>query len=134
MKFKYLLKQISPPIFVTIYRRLFENKSYVFEGVYKNLTSVPIQKETYKDESYVKEISLPLSKIEDVSQVNFYFTIDLRGLFHYQFLPFLIATIKKENKKINILDFGGGAAIGYISCKHFSSKDNLKFHIIHLYR
>lgn len=111
-------KLIVPPVLLDFFLRIWRLRSglgfYTFEGNYKTLESVPCGTEKYNDEELcdiiVESRADAFSKFPKITQIS-----DNTG---FTILPLLVS--QRKNKPLEILDFGGGAFIGYADILRFA--------------
>ena len=130
LKIEIIIKQFIPPILLKYLRKIKPIKNYTFEGVYETLDNVPIKNNGYINEEWIEELCENANSIYSKIDENQLLPSPSKGSIHHQLLPFLVATIFENNKKIKILDFGGGTETSLHACKVYSKIDNLEIHII----
>lgn len=130
LKIKYFIKQFTPPILLNFYKKIRAFKNYTFEGVYENLDDVPIKNKGHINKDWIEELCENANSIYSKIDKNQLLPPPFEGSTHHQLLPFLLSTILEKNKKIIILDFGGGTGTAIHACSTFSKIDNLEIHII----
>jgi putative methyltransferase (TIGR04325 family) len=105
--------------------------SKTFEGVYDKLSDVPILNKGYHFRPRIKaECKKSIKRMTETKKNKHLLPIALKGSRHNEFLPFLVSTFIKPKKKCKILDFGGGAAAGYIDCLRHTDFVDFEFHIV----
>lgn len=103
----------------------------IWEGIYNSFKECPKNGAGYKSETWVSRSLERIKKLLDSAKEKR--TIPTVAAYHASLLPLLVALVteKKENKKINILDFGGGLGFTYIpvikSCEYHQYID---YHIV----
>lgn len=115
MKIRSLIKRLIPPIIIDLYyilkRRKF-HKKYIWNGIYKKFSDVPITGEGYQENSLAKETLEYTSSILNSSYSQPFIPTIVTE--EHAFLPFLVSILCSYQKGIKVLDFGGGMGVSYI--------------------
>jgi putative methyltransferase (TIGR04325 family) len=140
MSFRSMSKLLIPPLFISLYRKVrygnaamkqsIDIKQYIWEGVYKNFSEVPLKKnqseakgfEDFNKDVYINFLIEGAKKIINHPENNNIIPKDI--LEADMLLPLLISLAMKKNQKFKILDFGGGLGNGYLSLKRSLEKKN----------
>jgi putative methyltransferase (TIGR04325 family) len=103
----------------------------IWEGIYNSFKECPESGDGHESETWVSKSLERTHKLLDAAKEKK--TIPTVVAYQASLLPFLVALVTKrtENKKINILDFGGGLGVTYIpvinSCEY---QEYIDYHIV----
>ena len=136
---KKVIEPILPPIILNFilwsYKKIFKRalNDYQFSGVYKDFQSVTSTNNVRKTWDTNAWIDLNKKKHDAIEKLNQNFDTGT-GVSELDPYCLPIVTIINDlasNKKINILDFGGGSGNVYFSLKKFlTNKSNVNWHIV----
>lgn len=102
---------------------------YIWEGVYKNFSEVPVCGEGYEGERWA---SASLSKITKyLALAKTPGTVSEVVAYNASLLPFLTALVSQQAGKVRILDFGGGLGFTYLPVIHsLTGSASVDYHIV----
>jgi len=122
---KKIIRLIVPPIIVELYRRLTPN----WEGIYTNLREVPTEGEGLDGDIWAEIVERETREAAKEIMTGGTTPALLSG--YDSLLPLLVSVVAHKNKKIRILDFGGGAGVDYLYLKAAVSRtDDIEFHVV----
>lgn len=105
---------------------------YIWEGIYNNFKECPVSGDGYESEIWASRSLERIIKLSDTAKENK--TIPAVVAYQTSLLPFLTALVAerpRNEKKVKVLDFGGGLGFTYIpvikSCAH---QQYIDYHII----
>ncbi|MDD5195984.1 MAG: methyltransferase, TIGR04325 family [Candidatus Omnitrophica bacterium] len=128
MKLKDILKQITPPVFLCLYRkcrRFFGAKLYTWEGIYSNYRDVPIRGEGQDGPTWIEFAKKEVEKAKSAGCPP----MEIAG--EQSLLAFLASVLGKTKEKIRILDFGGALGIDFINLlNHLVGKISFDYYVI----
>jgi len=131
MGFRYWVRQFTPRFFLHWYRAWRDRSSsdYIWEGVYRQYSDVPVSKNDYSADHLVSDTMIHTRRQIELSTKP---DIVPTGLtVEHSFLSFLISLISRDRASIRVLDFGGGMGISYVHLKTGAiSCDKVDYHIV----
>lgn len=112
------------------------NNFYIWEGIYSSFDEAEIAIEQnldiFNEKLWIQNINRDIKVCINSIQSN----ISIPSFYKQRtiILPAVISLIIEKKEKLNILDFGGGLGIGYLSLKEslFDQFKNIKYFIIEL--
>lgn len=113
MKFKTLLKQITPPALVTLWQRKSLYLGYYWKGLYSEFNEVPSSGAGFASDQWITITKKATEEMQAAARSCGTipgFVIGDRSL-----LPMLAAVIGTHHERVSILDFGGGMGIDFIN-------------------
>ena len=127
-KIKHITKLLIPFGLLKLHRYV---KSKTFSGVYNKLNEVPMLNNAYRHQAWIEKICKNSQKaIADIAKDTKALPVALEESRHHEFLPFLVSILNNTKKRCKILDFGGGAGVGYIDCLRYTNLLDFEFHIV----
>ena len=118
MNSRRFIKSLTPPIFLELYRKLRygnENKPYTWEGIYEHYKEVPVTEEGFEGFNGNLRAKAEANHTQGlIERSREYRTIPTDVTGENILLPLLVSLACKSDKKVRILDFGGGTGIQYV--------------------
>lgn len=127
--FKTLLRQFTSPNFL----RLIKFSDYgenTWEGIYRNWKDVPVFGQGYNDARIISETCAMTRSVIEAIKMNK--DIPVPGD-HISLCVTVAASLLQANETLRILDFGGGAGIGYAyisSCLGKQKSKAIDYHVV----
>lgn len=135
MKWKQIAQKLIPPLIVDLfdtYRSGFRSR-YPWEGVYQHYRDVPVKGKGFDGDNWAKMISNSMEQLAADQKSDSILPTNV--MTEYAFLPLLAAILCKEAGTARILDFGGGAGIGYLHLLNsLADCRSIDYHIIETQR
>jgi putative methyltransferase (TIGR04325 family) len=115
MTVKQIFKQFIPPILLVVYQN-YKNGYlgyYIWKGMYKSYKDVPVKGKSYNEKIVASETAGYTKSLVDELKTQRQIPYHVNG--ENTFLPLLATMVLEKNKKLNVLDLGGGMGVGFIS-------------------
>ncbi|MGA9755650.1 MAG: methyltransferase, TIGR04325 family [Desulfobaccales bacterium] len=126
MNIRKCLRGLAVPMVVQLYRQLRPQKTW--EGVYNSFREIEVKGEGFDGDIWTNIVERETREITEGETIPSLLKGDSSLL---PFLVVIISTMANFNNNIKILDFGGGAGVGYLYLKKAVPQiDNLEFHIV----
>lgn len=98
----------------------------IWEGIYKSFQEARVHDDAFND---IHWASSSLAKLKNLqtNEADYY----SKNPNQDSLLPILVATLSSSNRKVNILDFGGGFGISYMqTVQSTPHANNIKFIVV----
>lgn len=126
---KQFIKQLTPPLFINSFKKA-KGKYRTWKGVFAHYRDVNVKGNGFDNNWYANEILRQTQEALAVAKGSSLIPFGLGN--EHRLLSLLAAIlISKNDKKVKILDFGGGAGIAYVHLlSSIINKSIIDYHIV----